>query len=837
MLNITSFTNRELLVQDSWVSSMKNIILAILLVVSINQVLSQKYIVEEIKTDLRGDVFAPTYSKNFLVACSNQKDRVAKTILDKHGQEPVDLYVIDPFKADSSFRFDEKFRTVYHDGPICFDGPGNVFCVSRNLVTDQKYKNLKQADNHLGLYFSSYNGKEWSELTEFPFNDTSYVCSHPTLNYDGNELIFSSNMPGGQGGFDLWKSKLVNEQWSKPVNLGPTINTIHNEVFPYVHGLMIYFSSDRGEFGGLDIYQSGLFMDYKETEVLPAEINTAQDDFGLITSNGLESGFFSSNRGGKDKLYSFYFEYPVFENCDSLVKTYTCYEFSEQNYYETDEVQSIVYQWRINEDTVKGVAIDYCFPGAGDYEIFLDVIDTIINITYFEQSYYYLNIAYEQQPYITAADTVQVNKYFQATAESTNLPGASIKEDDYYWVINGKNYRGYSAVHKFDLPGIYEIQLGVIGQKENDAFSDCVYRTIVCVNENGVIPEEIVRKEVTPVTALKSKPKDLELFIYTIELGDKSDSKGTDNYDFSLIDPENKYDLNIIEENDEIYTYYGTYSDSLEAYKMLYRLIENGYENAELKKIALNELDKFDLTIDEFFEKYNDIKEENPSFFDETSDNIKIEDIKHFYVDPSDSAMTIFSVEVARSDTLLNGDHRIFKLIPPFGEYFIKYIEEDSQYIYLFGSFKEFDEGHKFFKELQQLGIEGSILRSFNTSDFLDFDLNETFVFNNIQFDSDKWAIRSDSEVELQKIIDVMSFFPELKIDISAHTDATASNQYNLGLSQKRAKSVREFLISNGIIKERITYKGYGEEKPIDSNETEEGKQNNRRVEFTISKG
>ncbi|MFN7014845.1 MAG: OmpA family protein, partial [Bacteroidia bacterium] len=73
-----------------------------------------------------------------------------------------------------------------------------------------------------------------------------------------------------------------------------------------------------------------------------------------------------------------------------------------------------------------------------------------------------------------------------------------------------------------------------------------------------------------------------------------------------------------------------------------------------------------------------------------------------------------------------------------------------------------------------------------------------------------------------------------IKIEISGHTDNVSSDEFNLRLSENRAKAVVEFLVQNGIAKERLTYKGYGKSQPIATNDTEEGRQENRRVEFKI---
>jgi len=107
-------------------------------------------------------------------------------------------------------------------------------------------------------------------------------------------------------------------------------------------------------------------------------------------------------------------------------------------------------------------------------------------------------------------------------------------------------------------------------------------------------------------------------------------------------------------------------------------------------------------------------------------------------------------------------------------------------------------------------------------------------VLNNIFFDFDKASLRPDSKPELERVKNVLQDNPSMKIEISGHTDNKGSTTYNLRLSELRAKSVVDFLSSIGIEKNRLTYKGYGFLKPIATNETEEGRQLNRRTEFKV---
>jgi outer membrane protein OmpA-like peptidoglycan-associated protein len=106
----------------------------------------------------------------------------------------------------------------------------------------------------------------------------------------------------------------------------------------------------------------------------------------------------------------------------------------------------------------------------------------------------------------------------------------------------------------------------------------------------------------------------------------------------------------------------------------------------------------------------------------------------------------------------------------------------------------------------------------------------------NIYFDFDKTTLKSESFVELDKVVNFLKKNTTVSIEISGHTDSKGSDTYNANLSQGRSQSVVDYLISQGIDSSRLEAHGYGESKPIDSNETEAGRASNRRVEFTILK-
>lgn len=115
-------------------------------------------------------------------------------------------------------------------------------------------------------------------------------------------------------------------------------------------------------------------------------------------------------------------------------------------------------------------------------------------------------------------------------------------------------------------------------------------------------------------------------------------------------------------------------------------------------------------------------------------------------------------------------------------------------------------------------------------------EVGATVRLQNIYFDFDKTTLKRESFVELNKVVDFLKTNKTVEIEISGHTDNKGSDDYNASLSQGRSQAVVDYLISQGIDTSRLTAHGYGESKPIDTNDTDEGRAINRRVEFTVLK-
>jgi len=113
-------------------------------------------------------------------------------------------------------------------------------------------------------------------------------------------------------------------------------------------------------------------------------------------------------------------------------------------------------------------------------------------------------------------------------------------------------------------------------------------------------------------------------------------------------------------------------------------------------------------------------------------------------------------------------------------------------------------------------------------------EVGNKIVLNNIFFAFNKATLTEESQAELDRVFKLLEETPKLKIEMSGHTDNIGSASYNHKLSEARAKAVVDYLVKKGIAADRLTYKGYGMTQPVASNDTEDGRRQNRRTEFKV---
>lgn len=212
---------------------------------------------------------------------------------------------------------------AYHVGPVASNAAGDVLYVTRTFPgkDGERFRASGEKWNKHNLELKVYrkNGESWME-EDFPYNNVkSYSLGHAFLSGDERVLYYASDMPGGQGGVDIWYSELQPDgSWGSPQNAGGKINTAGDEMFPTVVGSDLYFSSTgHAGMGGLDIFKAkGSKGTFDKVANLGYPLNSASDDFAYVeygTSADVKVGYLSSNRKGgvgSDDIYSFVFQKP-----------------------------------------------------------------------------------------------------------------------------------------------------------------------------------------------------------------------------------------------------------------------------------------------------------------------------------------------------------------------------------------------------------------------------------------------------------------------------------------------------------------------------------------------
>jgi outer membrane protein OmpA-like peptidoglycan-associated protein/tetratricopeptide (TPR) repeat protein len=260
--------------------------------------------------------FSPAFYRDGKIVFSSTRDSIKaggkiypwnnQPYLDLYATKPLDdLYVPEKFAANR--------LSDFHDASVVLSKDMGRIYITRNYFKKGKLKANKDGLSNMQIVKGDlYNGAV-NDIVELSINDTDYSCGHPALSSNGKYLYFTSNMPGGYGGSDIYVVALSHDGTtvSEPMNLGPAINTSGREMFPYVVNDVLYFSSD-GHYGlgGLDIFKSKILS--KDSYSLPMNMgepfNSKMDDFSLIMDEKYVNGYFASNRiggVGDDDIYSF----------------------------------------------------------------------------------------------------------------------------------------------------------------------------------------------------------------------------------------------------------------------------------------------------------------------------------------------------------------------------------------------------------------------------------------------------------------------------------------------------------------------------------------------------
>jgi outer membrane protein OmpA-like peptidoglycan-associated protein len=261
--------------------------------------------------------FSPAFLENGIVFVSNRA-------IEKSASQNKDLWTGDDYAAlyfaplnkdglaETPQPFGDGLSARFHRGPLTFSKSGEEVWFTGNSSKEGKKQEGKGKEFKLKIFTATKKGGNWGEPLPLDLGEPLANDCHPALSADGQRFYFTSDREGGYGGMDLYVSHFTGGKWSTPLNLGPTVNTPGNEVFPFSYDDgTLYFASDGwGGLGGLDIFYSDELEDgsMRQATNLGAPFNSNKDDFGYILDVTGTQGYFTSAReggAGGDDIYTF----------------------------------------------------------------------------------------------------------------------------------------------------------------------------------------------------------------------------------------------------------------------------------------------------------------------------------------------------------------------------------------------------------------------------------------------------------------------------------------------------------------------------------------------------
>ena len=775
------------------------------------------YKITSLPCNTKAAEFSPTFYKDGVLFCSDRDDDLGVIYRSEKNDKPlVDVYFTKSVtgkgwkKAKS---FDPTICSYLSEGQLTFNQDFTKVYFTRNFSEPDK--------SRLYIYESSLENGKWSEPKILPFINEKYSYAHPALSPTGNYMVFVSNMPGGFGGTDLYITYYKDGTWTKPANIGRPVNSERNEVMPFIHksGLLYYASDANTGLGGFDIYS--VFynqFEWKNVKNIGHPFNTSGNDYGLIMSEDMQSGFFASNRlNGKDDddIYYFSATEALFKDCDTLKKNALCKTLFEEGTIPTEN-SPLVYEWDFGDGSKKrGTEVHHCFPKAGIYTVQLNVVDLISDQVLMNEATYELEIEPIKGAYIQSYDTLIVGK--QALFDASKSYKPHFKATEYMWDFGtGEVSVGEKYTHQFNISGISKVYLNVkFVDSVANIKTSCVTKDVIVFTPQQ-LEEEKLKKSGNTISASEALKKifsikDSEGNEYKIQLATSKKSLKKEMKKFEgLLKIDEYYDRNVFG-----YTT-GSFKSAKDALPTLKTIRKIGFKEAVL--IAQNNGKVVSGTDSSFFVN-----------FDPEMVPLKLITMKGKITDKDGSPLkaTMIWENLTTSEQL-----GTYVCEDPPGQYELT-LPEGDVYAYNFTM-------KGYYPYSNNLDIRGESGVAELNNDIVLYRAEELanteagIRINNIFFAPDRFELQAESYPELKRLATFIKENTDYKYEIGGHSDNIGGEKYNFVLSEKRAAEVAHYLEKLGCPHENLIVKGYGNSKPLTS--VKRYIELNRRVEIKVLK-
>jgi outer membrane protein OmpA-like peptidoglycan-associated protein/5-hydroxyisourate hydrolase-like protein (transthyretin family) len=753
-----------------------------------------------------------------------------------------------------------KLNTQYNESSGSFTGDEKKYYFTRcdEIVKIDNYEEFNCA-----IYVSYNKTGKWEKPIRLNenINTPGQWNSQPSISPDGNILFFVSKRPGGLGLHDIWYSTCNgDDQWGPPINLGDKINTLFIDVSPryYADQKVLFFSSNgHGGHGGLDIFMTKEDDGFQNIINLGYPFNSNRDDFYFVL--GEKKGYITSNREGgigNDDIYSFNIKTKKdmihkIELPDDTTNTDSIPAYSKESRDEhiadiprdNDGAQKLA---QINGNIIDSLTNA---PAANVEVNLVDEHGDVVAkaITNNKGEYTFNNLPNDKPHTVVLKNTDHKNQHYITPTPQVTYSNVAVEPKQELISKINKDNSGIpktlavsgvvsDSITKKPAPNT-EIQIqdevgNIIlttttndkGEYKFDNLPSNTNMKVVLKNTNPKEKSYLKPKAILKYTPVPEQLESKEVLVTNIS---KTDMEGKKSFVVKGVitdangKPVSKGQVHLVDEFGNIVKTVNV--DANGNYR-----IENVAGNKDYKvvyKTTAKPTDQFITTN----HKINLIEHESPTMIttkaliatvhkDSLPDaksitiegSILVEDTKK----PAANAIILLVGEdgttLKSTVTDKDGNYKFSNLNAP----------RTYKIILQQGSLKNEQKDKKYISgRINVYGSDQSSTRQ---------------LFENIYFDFDSYQLRSEAKKVLDDLYQYCKDDPKIQIELYANTDSYGTSEYNKALSAKRGKAAMDYLIDKGMSQSSMVVNSIGENKSIASNDSELGRQLNRRVEFYI---
>ena len=835
-----------------------------------------KYAVENVNVNTKYSDFGTAFfGKDKVVFASPREGAViTRTTWDGNKQPFLDLFMA-TIDENGNLKGKKKVlgdvNTKYHEGVVAFTKDLKTVYYSANNYVKRKYRKDSTGTNNIQMFKATVGANgEWTNIRLLPFNSPDFSSGHPTLSIDDKKLYFVSDRPESIGKTDIYVVDIYDDgTFSAPRNMGPKINTEEREMFPFISddNILYYSSNGLPGNGDLDVFASKIYDNTVADPInLGEPVNSKKDDFAYIIDDTKHKGYFSSNRkggNGDDDIYMLTASPPIHFECNQVVKGIVRDKETEEllpgavvtlndnQGNKIDEVtvgQDAAFSFELPCDTE--IVLVANLPGfikeelptktANDLnvdplEVFLDLPPELVVVD--EKIMINVNTIYFDfdRAIIRPEAAKELDKVVAVMKEhpSMVIEAGSHTDSRAREAYNQKlsERRANATVDYIVSKGIDRNRITAKGYGEMQLVNNCS-SFVKCSREEHQLNRRTEFVIVNDDTRFASVNANIE----SVKI-DRAINRTYVAID-AAANPTNVAESNTpvkVESNTPNTQDLAPYLDEKRPIKKI-KPIYVPSDGSVVKKVSKKYVkfdpiyyayDDWSLSSDELVKLGQVVKVLNQD------KELVVEIQVHTDSKNTEKHNQLLSDKRARSIASYMASRNVSPdqvYVKGFGEHIL--VNKCKSFV------KCSEDDHQANRRIEFVIIDGN---GYPDQPILAKESERFINTNPIYFNYDRHDIRKDAAYELNRVAEILKQYPDMKIEAGSHTDANNTEAYNQVLSEKRATSVKNYLVAAGIDPGRITSKGYGEMQLVNNCSsfvkcTAEQHQENRRTEFKILK-